>query len=355
METHAHSILKSLVEMPSPSGFESSLQEQVRRHIEPLCSRVSRDVTGNLVAVVNPRARRRILVSAHCDEVGLMIMQIDERGFAAVAPVGGVDPIVLPGRQVTVHTASGPVHGVIGRKPIHLIEQEDRGKPVKMTDLWVDIGAADAAEARRAVAVGDYITLRAEPTELLGGRFTARGLDNRVGVAALILLLRALKGRKLPVSVIAVASVQEELGARGARTVAFETQPDAGIAIDVGHASDYPGGEPRRLGDCKLGGGPLLYRGPNIHPFLSQYLEVTARRLRIPHQIMAFPRPTPTEADPIQISRGGVPATVVKIPLRNMHTPAEVIDIADMENLARLLAASLSNPAILELPERSEI
>jgi endoglucanase len=352
METDARAILKSLVAMPSPAGFETSLQERIRRQIEPLCGRISRDVNGNLIAVVNPRARRRILVSAHCDEVGLMVMHIDERGFLAVAPIGAVDPAVLPGRQVTIHSAAGPVHGVIGRKPIHHIEPEDRGKSVKIADLWVDIGASDAVRARAAVSVGDYATIRTEPTDLLDGRLTARGLDNRAGVAALILLLHALKGRKLPVSVIAVASVQEELGSRGARTVAFETQPDAGIAIDVGHASDYPGGEPRRVGDCRLGAGPILYRGPNIHPFLGQLFETTAQRLRIPHQVVAEPRPTPTEADPMQISRGGMPATVVKIPIRHMHTPAEVIAVSDIENVARLLAACLSGPAILRLPER---
>lgn len=331
-------LLFSFLAHASPSGAEADLLDNVRSRLAPCTDTVRRDTNGNLVATINPAAPRRIMLSAHADEVGLMVMHIDESGFLSVAMVGSVDPIILPGRPVTVHDSRGPVPGVIGRKPIHHIEPDDRGKPVRVADLCVDIGASSAGDARSAVAVGDYVSLKVEATPLRNGLVTGRGLDNRAGVATLVKTVLALKGRKLGVTVIAVASVQEELGSRGARTAAFAAEPDAAIAIDVGHATDYPGGEPRKLGDCRLGAGPILYRGPNIHPQLGVMLEESAKSLRMPVQVLAEPRPTPTEADPLQISRCGTAAAVVKVPIRYMHTPVEIVALSDIDDLARLLA-----------------
>jgi endoglucanase len=341
MKSDSQNLLFSLLSHASPSGAEGDLLDAVQSLLAPCADTIRRDTNGNLVATINPDAPRRIMLSAHADEVGLMVMHIDDRGFLYFAPVGSVDPVILPGRPVTVHSSSGPVHGVIGRKPIHHIEPEDRGKPLRATDLWIDIGASSADDARSAIAAGDYISLRVDAAPLRNGLVTGRGLDNRAGVATLVKTILALRGRRLNVSVVAVASVQEELGSRGARTAAFAAEPDAAIAIDVGHASDYPGGEPRRFGVCRLGGGPILYRGPNIHPGLGAMLEKTARGLRMPIQLLAEPRPTPTEADPMQISRCGVAATVVKIPIRHMHTPVEVIALSDVDDLSKLLSRFL--------------
>lgn len=338
MKESALDVLVSLLSHASPSGSESELLDTVRKLLSPHADSICRDSNGNLVATVNPGASRKVMLCAHADEVGLMVMHIDERGFLWFAPVGSVDPIVLPARQVTVHTSGGPVPGVIGRKAIHQIEPEDRGKPLRTNDMWIDIGAADGDDAKSSVAVGDYVSLRTEATPLRNGLITGRGLDNRAGVAALIRTIQGIKGRRPDVTIIAVASVQEELGARGARTASFAAEPDVAIAIDVGHATDYPGAEPRRFGDCRIGAGPILYRGPNIHPQLGAMMEDTATSLRMRVQVLAEPRPTPTEADPFQISRGGVAATVVKVPIRHMHTPAEVVSVADVDNLARLLS-----------------
>jgi endoglucanase len=331
-------ILIPLLSRASPSGSESELIESVRKTLTACADSIHRDATGNLLVTVNPGAQRKIMLSAHTDEVGLMVMHIDERGFLWFAPVGSVDPVVLPAKQVTVHTSRGPLNGVIGRKAIHQIEPEDRGKTLRASDMWIDIGASSGADARSAVAVGDYVSLRAEPASLMNGILTGRGIDDRAGVAVLVKTLLNIRGRRPDVTVVAVFSVQEELGSRGARTAAFAEEPDAAIAIDVGHATDYPGAEPRRFGDCRVGAGPILYRGPNIHPRLGTMLEETASALRMKVQILAEPRPTPTEADPLQISRDGVAATVVKVPIRHMHTPAEVASVADMDNLAKLLS-----------------
>jgi endoglucanase len=341
MKPEITDILLPLLAQASPSGSESALIETVRKAIAACADSIHRDATGNLVATVNPGAQRKIMLSAHTDEVGLMVMHIDERGFLWFAPVGSVDPAVLPARQVTVHTSHGPVNGVIGRKAIHQIEPEDRGKTLRVSDMWIDVGAASGDDAKSVVAVGDYASLRTEPASLRNGIVTGRGIDNRAGVAVLVRTLLNIRGRRPDVTVIAVFSVQEELGSRGARTAAFAVEPDAAIAIDVGHATDYPGAEPRRFGDCRVGAGPILYRGPNIHPGLGAMLEETAASLRMKVQVLAEPRPTPTEADPLQISRAGVPATVVKVPLRHMHTPAEVASAADIENLAKLLSRFL--------------
>lgn len=341
MKSDTMDLLFSLLAHASPSGSEAAVLNAVEALLKPCADRLRRDSNGNLIATINPGAPRKIMLSAHADEIGLMVMHIDERGFLSIAPVGSVDAIILPGRPVTVHSAGGPVHGVIGRKAIHQIEPEDRGKPMRLADMWVDIGASSRDDARSVVAVGDYVSLRTEACPLRNGLVTGRGLDNRAGVATLVKTVLALKGHRLNVTVIAVASVQEELGARGARTAAFAAEPDAAIAIDVGHATDYPGAEPRRFGDCRIGAGPILYRGPNIHPGLGAMLEETALNQRIPVQMLAEPRPTPTEADPLQISRSGVAATVVKVPIRHMHTPVEVVSLRDIDNLVKLLSRFL--------------
>jgi putative aminopeptidase FrvX len=341
MKFDTKDLLFSLLSHASPSGHESGLLDAVHTLLAPCADTISRDVNGNLAATINLGAPRRVMLSAHADEVGLMVMNIDNRGFLSIATIGGVDPVILPGRPVTIHSARGPVHGVIGRKPFHHIEPDDRGKPLRINDLWVDIGASSTEDAKSAVAVGDYLSLRVEAAPLRNGLVTGRGLDNRAGVATLVKTVLALKGKRIGVTLVAVASVQEELGSRGARTAAFAAEPDATIAIDVGHASDYPGGEARRFGDCHLGAGPILYRGPNIHPQLGAMLEQTARKIRMPVQVLAEPRPTPTEADPLQISRGGTAAAVVKVPIRHMHTPVEVIALSDIDSLAKLLSRFL--------------
>lgn len=338
MNKESLEFLKSLIGTASPSGFEWGIQAILRRHMEPYCDEVRPDVHGNVIGVVNAGAPLRVMLSGHCDEIGFMIMHIDDHGFLYFSSVGGVDPAVISGQRVTVHTAEGPVFGVIGRKPIHLLEPEERGKALKMHELFIDIGARKKKEAAKVVAVGDYATIDVGFRELRNGLAAGRGFDDRAGAFVVAETLRRLKGRKFKVAVYGVTSVQEEVGLRGAQTSAYGINPHVGIAIDVGFASDFPGCEPKRTGECELGKGPTLHRGPNINPVLARLMEASAKHNKIPIQITGEPRATGTDANAMQVSRSGVAAALVSVPNRYMHTPVEVISLEDLDNTSRLLA-----------------
>ena len=334
-------LLREIIGIPSPSGYEWTIQETLKRRMQPYCDEVRMDVHGNVIGVRNPRAPLRVMISGHCDEIGFMIMHIDEKGFLYFSSVGGVDAAVVSGQRVVIHSAKGPVSGVIGRKPIHLLEQEERGKPAKLHELWIDIGARKRQEAEKYVAIGDYVTVDVGLVELKRNLVAGRGFDDRAGAFVVLETLRRLQGRPLRVAVYGVTTVQEELGLRGARTSAYGIDPHVGIAVDVYFATDYPGGEPKRTGECALGKGPVLHRGPNINPLLGRLLETTARKNRIPHQIIPQPGATGTDANAMQVTRSGVATALVSIPNRYMHTPVEVVSVDDLENAGRLLAEFL--------------
>lgn len=338
MQKESFDFLKQLIGIASPSGFEWGIQSVLKKRMGGYCDEVRADVHGNVIGVLNPKAPVRVMLSGHCDEIGLMVMHISDQGFISFAGVGGVDTSVIDGQRVKIHTSKGPVFGVIGRKPIHLLEPEERGKALKMHELWIDIGAKNRREAERHVSVGDYITIDVGLESMLNNLVAGRGFDDRAGAFVVVETLRRLKGRKLNVAVYGVTSVQEELGLRGAQTSAYGIDPHVGIAVDVGFASDYPGGDPKRTGECKLGKGPALHRGPNINPVLSRLMESSAKKNRTPFQITAEPRATGTDANAIQVNRAGVAAALISIPNRYMHTAVEVISLEDLDNCSKLLA-----------------
>lgn len=338
MQKESVDFLKQLIGIASPSGFEWGIQTILKKRMSSYCDEVRSDVHGNVIGVINPGAPVRVMLSGHCDEIGLMVMHIDDRGFLSFAAVGGVDTAVISGQRVKIHTAKGPVFGVIGRKAIHLMEPEERGKTLKMHEMWIDIGAKNRKEAGKYVAIGDYVTIDVGLETMLNNLVAGRGFDDRAGAFVVVETLRRLKGRKLKVGVYGVTSVQEEIGLRGAQTSAFGIDPHVGIAVDVGFASDYPSGDPKRTGECKLGKGPALHRGPNINPVLSRLMETSAKKHKIPIQVTAEPRATGTDANAMQINRAGVAAALVSIPNRYMHTAVEVISLEDLDNCSRLLA-----------------
>lgn len=334
--------LDELMLCASPSGFEAPAQKIVRARMKRFADRVSVDVHGNVVGVLNDKGAPRVMLAGHVDEIGLMVTHVDSNGFLYFAAIGGWDPVMAVGQRVSVLGGDGEVAGVIGRKPIHLLEQEERGKAVKLNELWIDIGARDRKDAERAVAVGDAIIVRPEFLRLRNNLVSARGCDDRVGAWVVVEALRHLKGRKLKAAVYAVSTVQEELGLRGAITSAFNVHPDAGIAVDVGFASDYPGGDAKRTGEIALGKGPILHVGPNINLALGNLLRDTARKRKIPFQMQAEPRATGTDANAIQLSRGGAAAALVSVPNRYMHSPVEVVSLDDMSNAAELIAETVA-------------
>jgi len=334
--------LYDLLEAVSPSGFESEALKVVKSYASSFADDVKVDVHGNIIACLNPKGAMRLMLAGHIDEIGMIVTHIDDEGFIYFAGVGGHDELLAAGMRVRVFGAKGVVKGVVGKKPIHLMSGDERNKAPQFKDLWVDIGVSKKKEAEKLVAVGDIIIYDAGVQELKGSRIAARGLDDRIGTYTVIETLRLLSEKKSSlndVAVFAVGTVQEEIGMRGARTSAFGIDPHVGIAVDVGFATDFPGPNKKEIGEAKLGKGPMLHRGPNINVVVEKILLDVAKKNKIPYQITAEPRATGTDANAIQVNRAGVAAGLVSIPNRYMHTPVEMVDLSDVENAAKLLAA----------------
>ncbi|MCL2329908.1 MAG: M42 family metallopeptidase [Phycisphaerae bacterium] len=343
MQKDSFEFLKSLQETPSVSGFEQPAMAVIRQRMKSVADRIETDVHGNTIVVINEKGSPRVMLAGHCDQIGLMVRLINDEGYLYFNAVGGVDGTVLPGTRVTIHNKRGPVEGVIGRKPIHLMKAEERNNAkIELSDLWIDIGAKDKKDAMKRVAVADPVTYRLGMERLGDDYITSPGLDDKVGAFVIMEAARLAASKKLKCALYAVATVQEELGLRGARTSCYGVDPLVGIAIDVTHATDNPGADKRIAGDVALGKGPVIERGPNINPALGELFEDVAKKAKIPHQIDAAAGATGTDANAMQISRAGVAAGLVSIPNRYMHTQVEVVSLTDLENAAKLIAETVA-------------
>jgi endoglucanase len=333
--------LQRFLACPSPSGYEQPAQAVWRQRTSAYADRIETDVHGNVIAWINPDVRPRVLLTGHCDELGFQIRYIDDQGFLYFSTIGGHDLGLVPGRTVTIHTERGPVPGVIGKRAIHLMTEEDRKKVPQIQDLWIDIGVGSKEEAQSVVDIGDPVTYDHSFKTLRGALASSRAFDDRAGSFVVSEVLRTLSAKKqdLQCSVAGVSTVQEEVGLRGATTSAYSTNPDIGIALDVTHATDHPDVDKRKVGEVKLGGGPVICRGANINPRVFSMLVETAKAAQIPYQLEAEPKGTGTDANAIQLSRGGVAAGLIGLPLRYMHTPNEVINLDDLSQTIALLAA----------------
>jgi len=338
MESQAHEFLKDLLLAPSPSGYEQPAQAVVRNYVKDFADQVTTDVHGNVIVVKNPSAPVRVLLAGHCDQIGLVVTYIDDKGYLYSKPIGGWDPQQLIGQRMTVWTQSGPIPAVIARKPIHLLKEEERNKVVKLEEMWLDIGAQDKEEASGLVMIGDPVTLELGYQELRNGLANAPGMDNSTGVWVVIEALRRASQQPLNCAIYAVSTVQEEIGLRGAQTSTFGVDPHIGIAVDVTHATDCPTLDLRQQGDIKLGGGPVIERGPNVNPKLFTRLVETAKSKAIGHQLAAHNRGTGTDANAIQLVRAGVVTGLISIPNRYMHSAVETIALDDLDRSADLLA-----------------
>ncbi len=330
-------LLDKLLRAGAPSGYEGPAAEVWREAAS--FAELSTDGIGSSIARVGDAAPL-LAVVGHIDEIGLIITHIDEKGFLWFAPVGGWDPQILVGQRVEVRGKNGLVPGVAGRKPIHLLEADQRKKVVELKSMHIDIGAADFDEAAELVRVGDPVVIATEPMPVAGERLVSRAMDNRLGAyVALESLRRCAEGDGPGGSFVAVAAVQEEIGLFGARTAAFEVRPDIAIAVDVTHATDAPGVDEKEIGSHAFGSGPVIGRGSTLSPKVFELLVETAEAEDIPYTISASGRGTSTDADVIQISRSGIPTGLVSIPLRYMHSPVEMVDLRDVEAVVKLLAA----------------
>lgn len=339
MRKESTKFLKALLSAPSPSGYEGPARQVYSTQISQYAHEVSVDVHGNAIAVYNPKGSPRVMLAGHMDELGFQVVHIGEEGFVSFDTVGGFDLAIVPGRKVCIHTQKGPIVGVIGKKPIHKMTAEDRRRTPEKHDLWIDIGVADGKEAQRLVAIGDPVTYEANFEIIRGDVAVSRGFDDKMGafLAAEVMRRVAASKRKLKAALYSVATVQEEVGLRGAQTSAFGIDPLVGIAMDVTFASDHPGMEKRQYGDIRLGRGPVISRGANVNPVVFERLVAAAKGKKIPYQVSAEPGATGTDANPMQVSRAGVATGLVSVALRYMHTPTEVLSLKDLDHTAALL------------------
>ena len=338
MDSNALQFLKDLLHAPSPSGYERPVQDVVRRYAGGFANEIRTDWHGNVSAAVYPTGSPRIMLAGHCDQIGLLVTHIDDKGFLWVHAIGGWDPQVLIGQDVQVWTKNGPVPGVIARKPIHLQSPDDRKSVPEIKNLWVDIAVRDGDEARSLVAIGDPITVQLGYRELRNGMAAAPGMDNKVGAWTVISAAERISRQNPKAAVFAVSTVQEEIGLRGVQTSAHQIDPQLGIVVDVTHATDCPTIDENQYGRIKLGKGPVLYRGPNVNPVVFDRLVERATALQMPIQVNGLATAASNDAAELQLTRGGVATGLVCIPNRYMHSPVEIVSLDDLDNAAELIA-----------------
>lgn len=340
MRAESLDFFKTIVNTPSPSGFEERAAEVYRQYTADFAHRITTDVHGNVAAILNPEAEMKIMLAGHMDEIGFIVHYIGDDGLIYFKGIGGHDTIVPVGQRVWIHGRE-QVAGIIGRKAIHLLKDDERKKTPELADLWVDIGASKRAEAEEVVSLGDCITYQYEFQMLRGDRATARGFDNKMGSFVVAEALRLLSegGLDAGVSVYAVATVQEEIGLRGARTSSYGIAPQSGLAVDVNHAIDYPTVSKTKYGAMDVGKGPSVTRGANTNPIVFKMITEACTEEDIPFQVDVEAGGTGTDGNAMQLNRAGMAVGVVGVPLRYMHTPCELLSLTDVENAARMMAA----------------
>lgn len=346
MNPHSLAFLKSLLDTPGPSSFEAAPARVWRAEAQTFADRVHGDVSGNSFATLNPEGRPRLMFAGHIDEIGVMVTYIDEDGYLSFDGIGGWDPQVFVGQRVVLLGRAGRVTGVVGKKAVHLMEKEDREKVSKIEELWIDVGAANRAEAETQVRIGDPGVLAASAIDFPNGRLVSRCIDNRIGAFVVLEALRQLAGGGPPdggratAQVTAVATTREEISSvgGGARSSATRLESDVAVVVDVTHATDYPGLDKRKYGDYRLGGGPVLARGASVSELVFGRLVAAAEAEGIPYAIEAASRDTRTDAEGIFNAGRGVATALVSVPNRYMHSPNEMVALEDLERTARLLA-----------------
>ncbi len=332
-------LLRQLTEARGPSGYEGEVRQRVRTLFAAHAREVRVDALGNCIArlpgtegVPSNAARPALMLTGHMDEIALMVSQV-EKGFLRVAQVGGFDPRVLFGQEVVVHGRQ-EIPGLVVSVPPHFTDPADREKPVPLEKLFVDVGLPPR-EVEEIVRVGDLVTLRARWVDLSGGYAACKSMDDRVALAAIVLCLDELSRRTHAWDVYAVATVQEEVGSRGAVTGAFGVQPAAAVALDATFGVQQGLTSTETM---KMDAGPSIGLGPNFHPRIFDRLVAAAKAIELPHQVEPIPGSSGTDAWAIQVSRSGIPCGLVSIPVRSMHTPVETVCLRDVERAGRLLA-----------------
>jgi endoglucanase len=339
LSSPAIAFLERLLDSPGPSGFESAPAKLWRSEAESF-SHVTADVVGNSLAVVHDHGGPTIILAGHIDEIGVIVTYIDDNGFVFIDAIGGWDPQVLVAQRIRFLARDGEVIGVIGKKPIHLMKPDEREKASKLTDLWVDIGADNRAEAEARLSVGDPGVIDQKVLRLPNNRIVSRSIDNRIGAFVVLEAARRYAADPGEARVIAVATTQEEIGytGGGARVASYSSNASMAIAVDVTFATDHPNAKKEEVGAHKIGGGPVITRGSVTHPMVANMLRESAESLGIPFSLHAAGRFTSTDADNMQLARSGVAVGLVSVPNRYMHSPNEMVSLEDLDRAADLLA-----------------
>ncbi len=330
-------ILEKLTSLRGISGFEYRIADKVKEMFLPYADEVYTDALGNIIALKKSSYKnaKTVMIEAHMDEIGLMVREIDDRGFIGFVSIGGIDRRILPGAEVIVHGIRD-IKGVIGAKPPHLQESGEGDKAAKLEDMAIDTGLP-ADEVIKAVSVGDAVTLKGDVRFLLGDNVASKTMDDRAGVAVLIDVAEKLKDTELPVNVYFVSAVCEEIGGMGAKTAGYAIEADAAIAIDVTHGITPDNSKSA----FELGSGAAIAIGPNIHPALGRKLIQIAKDKEIKHTIEVEGGDTGTDAWLLQVAGKGIPTALLSIPLRYMHTTVETLSVKDVEAVSGLIAEFL--------------
>lgn len=337
----SQSFLETLIITPSPTGYESAGQKVWKEYLSGFADQVESDAYGSALAKLTINADvATVMLEAHADEIGMVVQHISDSGFVTLNKLGGSDSTIARAKKVYIHNKNGRVTGVVGNTAIHLQENKNGGgKQPAWKDIFVDIGVSSKEEALEMVQIGDPVTYTDEIEYLNDQIITGRALDNRIGGFAIAEVIKNLKKKKkhLKVNVLALNSVQEEVGGFGARMMSYRHMPDAALVTDVTHATDTPGINNKEHGSVKLGGGPTVQHGGANHPALVRLIEETATKSKIDIQHEATSIRTGTDTDSIFFQRTGIPSALVSLPLRYMHSPTEIASLKDLKALIDLM------------------
>ena len=331
--------LLDLLSTASPSGDEARVTRVWLDYVTPFADEVLTDAYGNAFAVLNPGGSPTVMFEGHSDEIALMVTYIDDEGFIWVSAIGGVDPKMLPGMRVVLHTAKGPLRGVTGALAPHMQTPEQREASPQMTDIYIDIGSRSKAETAQLVRAGVTATIDHDPVELLDDTLAARSCDNKIGIWSAAEALRRVRSLQPGARIIAASHVQEEVGLQGAKMGAYRWDPDVAIVVDVTNATDFPDVDPKMRNKIHMGQGPAIRVGPAAHPKVVLRLEKVAKAEGINLQYVPIPARSGTDANAIYPARAGIPTAILSTPNRYMHSSSETINLRDLDQIPTLMAA----------------